>query len=501
MTGRVRTRVRGALALAATLLLAHPAPAPAHEVPANVTVRMLVRPDGDRLRVLLRVPVEALRDVDLPRRGPEGWLDVDAARPRLADAARLWLLGYLELREDGRPLADPELAALRVSAPGETLPQAWERAVAHVTGPPLPATAELAQEAALLDVLLDYPIRSTRSDFAVEPGLAHLGVRTTTVLRYWTPDGTERVLQYVGDPGLVRLDPSWHHAVRRFVVLGFEHILGGIDHLLFLLALVVPFRRIGPLVPVVTAFTVAHSITLGAAALGFVPEPAWFPALVETLIAASVVWMAVENVVGASPRRRWLVAFAFGLVHGFGFSFLLSESLQLAGGHALTALLAFNAGVELGQLAVLVVAVPGLALVARGVARMRASGVPASAEDVPQGARGPGDAVAAASGPSDPWLDARRITAIVVSVLVGHTAWHWMTARGADLMAYDVRLPALDLFLLADAMRWGALALLTVGAAWLTGAAFRRLDGPWTGLRDDAGPFEGGAAPEPGPGW
>ena len=81
----------------------------------------------------------------------------------------------------------------------------------------------------------------------------------------------------------------------------------------------------------------------------------WFPPLIETLIAASIVYMAIENITGAHLQRRWVVTFAFGLVHGFGFSFALRESLQFAGSHLLTSLLAFNVGVELGQLLVLVV--------------------------------------------------------------------------------------------------------------------------------------------------
>src|SRR5207244_42631 len=80
-----------------------------------------------------------------------------------------------------------------------------------------------------------------------------------------------RAFELENDPGLVRLDPRWHQAAGRFVALGFRHILGGVDHLLFLLCLVIPFRRLRPLVIVVSAFTVAHSITLLASALGLAP--------------------------------------------------------------------------------------------------------------------------------------------------------------------------------------------------------------------------------------
>src|SRR4029078_11504698 len=134
----------------------------------------------------------------------------------------------------------------------------------------------------------------------------------------------ERAFEFTGNPGLVRLDPRWHQAALRFVRLGIGHILDGTAHLLFLACLVIPFRRIRPLVVIVTAFTLAHSLTLIAAASGFVPDALWFTPLIETLIAASILYMALENIVGVnSLQRRWALAFGFGLVHGFGFSFAL----------------------------------------------------------------------------------------------------------------------------------------------------------------------------------
>ncbi len=202
------------------------------------------------------------------------------------------------------------------------------------------------------------------------------------------------------------LDPRWFQAAWRFVVDGFFHILGGVDHLLFLLCLVIPFRRIAALVPIVTSFTIAHSITLIASAYDMAPGALWFPALVETLIAASIVYMALENIISPALRRRWMITFGFGLVHGFGFSFALRDSLQFAGNHLLTSLLSFNVGVEIGQLVVLVLVVPALDLLFRyGVAE--------------------------------------RIGTIVLSALVAHTGWHWMTERGAAAGPLPVRVAGL----------------------------------------------------------
>ena len=171
-------------------------------------------------------------------------------------------------------------------------------------------------------------------------------------------------------------------AARRFFVEGFEHILGGTDHLLFLLCLVVPFLQLRSLLVIVTAFTVAHSISLSAAALGFSPETLWFPPLIETLIAATIVYMALENLVivwqqddeAVQLRRRWIVTFCFGIIHGFGFSFLLRDFFQFAGEHLVTSLAMFNLGVEAGQIAVLLVLVPVLKLAFRYVVPRRLGG-------------------------------------------------------------------------------------------------------------------------------
>jgi hypothetical protein len=227
----------------------------------------------------------------------------------------------------------------------------------------------------------------------------------------------------------VRLDPRWHQAALRFVQLGFWHILGGTDHLLFLVCLVIPFRRIRALVLVVTSFTLAHSVTLIASAYDFAPGALWFPLLIETLIATSIVYMALENVVSPALTRRWLITFAFGLVHGFGFSFALRESLQFAGSHLLTSLLSFNVGVELGQLLVLAMLVPALDLLFRFVV-------------------------------------AERMGTIILSALVAHTAWHWMIERGERLMQVPFAWPELTPAFFASAMRWLMAALAATAVVW-----------------------------------
>ena len=112
----------------------------------------------------------------------------------------------------------------------------------------------------------------------MNPELGTLSEETTTVLRFLVPTGAERVFNYLGNPGLVELDPRWHQAALRFIEMGFLHILEGIDHLLFLFCLVIPLRRVRALIPVVTSFTIAHSITLISSAFGLAPNVLWFSA-------------------------------------------------------------------------------------------------------------------------------------------------------------------------------------------------------------------------------
>lgn len=159
----------------------------------------------------------------------------------------------------------------------------------------------------------------------------------------------------------VTLDAGVLTQLGTFAVLGIEHILTGYDHLLFLLVLIVNAHGIRPVAVIVTAFTVSHSVTLAAAALGFVQVPAWF---VEAAIALSITYVAVENLRQRAPSGRWRTAFGFGLLHGLGFANVLGE-LSLPAGARAWSLFSFNAGVEIGQLGLVVMTWPALRLLQR----------------------------------------------------------------------------------------------------------------------------------------
>jgi HupE / UreJ protein len=193
----------------------------------------------------------------------------------------------------------------------------------------------------------------------------------------WTAPGVEeaqaQALVFGNESGVqsLALQPAgvWD-TLRQYVADGVWHIWIGYDHILFLLALLLPavlVRKAGQWAPapslggaakevlkVVTAFTIAHSVTLSLASLGVVSLPS---RLVESAIAASVIVAALSNLRGSLETRRWVMAFVFGLLHGFGFASVLAD-LGLPSGALVLALVGFNVGVELGQLAIVAVFLP-----------------------------------------------------------------------------------------------------------------------------------------------
>jgi hypothetical protein len=424
---------RLALLLAALTLLA--APVSAHDIPSDVTVQAFVKPEGHSLRVLMRLPLKAVMDVEFPRRERD-YVDLARADQSLRDAATLALSNNMEVYEGNTLLPAPRIVSARMSLDSDRSFATYEGALAHVTGPALPANTTIFWEQGILDVLFEYPIASDHSYFSVHAAFDKFALKTITSLQFLPPNGIDRAYALEGDVGLVRLDPTWYHAAANFVEMGFFHILDGTDHMLFLLCLVIPFRRVRPLIPIVTAFTVAHSITLIASAYNYAPDVLWFPPLIETLIATSVFYMALENIVVERPKARWIITFLFGLVHGFGFSFILKNTLQFAGSHILTSLLSFNVGVELGQLFVLALVVPLLNILFRHVV-------------------------------------AERMGTIILSVIVGHTAWHWTIERFDVLRQFPW--PQVTAAGVASGLRWLIVVVAIAATAWLVFLVTQRL--------------------------
>ena len=418
----------------ATLLCALPAALQAHEPPASAVLNIHVAPRGGTLSVVVRAPLASLGDVDHPRL-PSGGVAVSRADKALAEGVATWIVPAINLFEAGNKLPEPRIAKVRMALPSDRNFEDVAKARAGLDAPKLDDSLDLPWSQQFVDALLEYEIGDERSAFAIDLKVDRLANSVTTVLRFVMPDGTVRAYDVRGNQGLIELDPSWTGASRTFLVDGIGHILTGADHLLFLACLVIPLRRLRPLVGIVTAFTLGHSLTLVTTALGYGPTRLWFPPLIEFLIAASILYMALENILHPAAGYRWALALGFGLIHGFGFSFGLSETMQFAGDHLLLSLGAFNVGVEIGQLALLAVFFPAIEWLKRHVAD-------------------------------------ERTLVVVASALAGHTAWHWAQDRWAVLARFPF--PRIDDALLIGMMQ-GAMALLTLAAfIWVSSAKINR---------------------------
>jgi len=394
-------------AFAAAILLASCASAPAHVIPDDVTVQAFVKPEGNSVRLLVRVPFDALADIIFPLK-PGSELDLPAVDPMLPGAATRWISDWIDFYEGERRLPKPVLASARVSLRSDPSFASYEAALAHIRSPVFPAAAHISPDQAMLDVLFEYPIQSERSKFAIESRLARLGGRVATVLRYISPAGAVRTYEYRDNPGLIRFDPPWYRTVQRFAPLGFFQLWRGSDYWLFLICLALLFRSFTSIVPFTMAFTLAHSATLLAAAYHLVPEPLWFPVLFQTLLALSILYMAIENIASSSPTPyRWMAGVSLGLLYGLGLSSALRQSLQFGGVSSFPSVLSYLAGVELGQLLIFALLISVLSFLFR-------HGVP------------------------------RRLTSIFLGVVIAHTSWHRMIDRALWLSNSELQWPAID---------------------------------------------------------
>lgn len=315
--------------LGATAALAHDADL--------ITVQLSVSPDGMQVEESWLLTAETLGLLAPVDADGDGLL-TDADLAARAEAVKAGLWAAAPLTASGRPCA---LEGARA--------QVGDRAVGLSGRFRCPAAGELVQSFRFLSVL--------PSGYRVVVGDA-AGQRFA--------QGLEQTLvvsppRSAGEGGAA--EPRQPTGFGGWVMLGVEHILEGWDHLAFLAALLLAASRVRGLLAIITAFTLAHSITLGATALGWVNLGPRGALAVEVLIALSIAVVAAENLLREATRQRVAVVFGFGLVHGFGFASVLKA--YGLGEQAARALLGFNLGVEMGQAAVVGLAFPLLSLLRR----------------------------------------------------------------------------------------------------------------------------------------
>jgi hydrogenase/urease accessory protein HupE len=215
----------------------------------------------------------------------------------------------------------------------------------------------------------DRPIETLRAHVAFFSELTRQH-RAVLTIRW---GGAARQLVRLGPTDLqferATFTPSALATAREFLLWGMEHIFIGYDHIAFLVALLLVAAGWSELLRIVTSFTVAHSLTLLLSALDVIRVPS---RLTEVLIAASIVYVAAENLwMRQAPRARWALTFAFGLVHGMGFATELRVRLAAMGGRVVLPVVAFNVGVELGQIAIVAAVFPVLLIIRRTAHRTR----------------------------------------------------------------------------------------------------------------------------------
>lgn len=395
-------------------------PVHAHEFKLDTVISTFVTVEPGEAHLVLRAPLYLFQSVKFPVKNIEVDVPQSGAAMQRALAA---IQQDIVIFEDGRKLTASS-AMGRLSLPSDRSFQSYDEALRHVSEPVAPDT-QIYVDQGYVDAHITYPLQSPNPELSIRSTAApEFGDALKLTVRYKPLDGESRSMIMTANSGTVALNPTWWRAGTGFVGLGMQHILTGIDHMLFLLCLIIPLRDWRQVLAIVTTFTVAHSFTLIGSAFHLVPQGSWFPPFVETTIAASIVYMALENIMGIDFTRRMLVTGMFGLVHGFGFAYGLQENLQFAGTHLLVSLFAFNIGIELGQLLVLAVMLPALFVVRRYVL--------------------PG-----------------RVGMIILSALVAQTGWQWMTERGAALL--NTPWPRLSVAGLATLLFWIAGILLAAG--------------------------------------
>jgi hydrogenase/urease accessory protein HupE len=380
-------------AFACLLALLAAAPAGAHFL-LNLNVRIFhVEHLADGLRVYLRTPMPYLV---ADRCGPLGTDGRRAPAPyttnRIEEGKLVHYVDHGELRRHSIGLGALASEGIRIHALGEPLKAVVEQVHVYRIGkhPDFStldeakagfATARVYPDRTdplyvgdtMVDIVLRYqagaPVYAYTVSSNLDPKLPGQENTANLILDY-APGGIQvfRARGLLTEP--VAITHSVLAAITTFIKEGVRHILEGMDHVLFVLCLVLGATRVRSLVARITGFTVGHSVTLTIGFFGLVPSGAWFVPTVEAGIALSIIYAAALAVLpqreqNGSERKLFLVTSAIGLLHGLGFSFVLYKILQVNSPDIWQSLLAFNVGVEIGQLLIIILSWPLFRLVSR----------------------------------------------------------------------------------------------------------------------------------------
>jgi hypothetical protein len=411
------------------LLFLCPKVASAHDVPDDVRIKIFMKPENQKMRILVRMPANALIDILFPTLPDSSWLDLREIDGFALEGAKVWIADLLSIREADNLLSTPQVIAVRVSRANDASFSTFPQAMQHVNGDRLPLDTLLSQDQAVVDALLETPIQSDRSAFYFEPRFARVGVLVTTNLAFLSAGDQARIFEYEGDPEPFALSPGWKDALGRLFQEGFSHFWNEADYLLFALCVALVFKELRSSLSFVAAFVAAQSFALIGSAFGMKFSMPWTSLLWGVLIEAAIVFMAIEAIVaGDSTDKRYEIGLATGLVFGSGQWFGLEPTIQFGGLHRLESAVAFEAGILiccLFSLAVFVIAMKCL---------LRFCGVPS-------------------------------VAVILVAAIVVRISWHRMLDRAHALSLVPIKLPEADFRTLAI-IGIPALAIMLMATAY-----------------------------------
>jgi hypothetical protein len=415
-----------------------------HDLPQDTVMHAFFRVQGSEAHLLVRVPLDLLHGISWPtNHGEYAISDSRAAVNQALDA-----LGHaLLIWQDGERLT-PTVSSGQLAALGDLSFANPEAAAAHIAQP-VDAGLKIAVDLGYLDAHFVYPIRPAPAVFSIQSRVAEDLQELSKLVVQFVPDGNNRggAVTISAQSGKVALNPNRRQTALGFVLVGMQDLLANADCLLFIVCLMIPFRRVRDSAAPYAAFVLANIISLAGAAFGFAPDSIWFAALAASVSAVLIFFLALGNIFGAQLQRRRLWTGLFGFVLGFEFAKLLTGRLQFAGDHSQIALWFFAFGIDLGALLAMALTFAGLALVLRGAR-------------------------------------AGRVGIIVLSAIVAHTSWHWMIDRVGVL--WQMPWPPMTMAGFYHITQWIFAALLAVGAYILAAQRIEHVN--WTSLRASTPP-------------
>jgi hypothetical protein len=395
------------------------------DLPPEVVLQGFVKLEDGRAHLLVRLPLLLFSNFPLPKRGP-GYLDLQNIDPKLKQIANA-TSHLVELSENGVTLA-PTTRDVQLSLLSDRSFAGYPNALAHLQGPPLPASTDLFWNQGFFDVHFEYALQARPPNLWLRVNVPpEVGQRVKLQLEY-LPDGeTVRSYEISGDAGWIPLDPRWYEAAWLFAKAGFADAFA-LDRFVFLLCLIAPFRQFRGVLTLILVLAGLQALTLTAVAEGALAnvEVGWLPLLSNAVLAAAMVLLAIANLAAPTLRRRWFLVALVGALGGFGLGRLFMNAAQFVGTHSLVAVVCFNIGLVVGEVVILAIAFYALRLL---FARLL--------------------------GPI--------LGLIVLSAMVGHAGWHGMVDNGGELGRQLGHLPTASLWSALTAVALWLLPALLVG--------------------------------------